>query len=107
MAQRTDLLEQATMAGMMLGRLDSRRSAIICTPDTMRGKVRLEDLRVPRSELSRSVGGEGARLVAWFIRGRVAGVVWADAGRVRYTEGRPQDLLPADVRSVMHAEGWD
>ncbi len=35
MAQSADLLEQATMAGMMLGRLDTRRSAIICTPDNM------------------------------------------------------------------------
>ncbi len=62
---------------------------------------------MPRSELSKSVGGVGARLIAWLVRGRVAGVVWAEADRVRYTEGRPADLLPESVRRVMHAEGWD
>lgn len=96
------------MAGMMLARFDPKRNAIVCTRDNMRGKVHDRDLRVPRSELSTSVGAAGAELVAWIIRGRVAGVVWAKApDRVRYTEGRPVDLLPEDVRRVMHAEGWD
>ena len=108
-----DIAEQAAMAGMMLGRFDPKRSSIVCTTDNMRGKVRAAVLRVASSKLSMSVGAAGAQLVAWIIQGRVAGVVWAKAPSrghghvVRYTEGRPEDLLPQDVLRVMHSEGWD
>ena len=96
------------MAGMMLGRLDPKRTSIVCTVDNMRGKVAPKELRVPASELSRSVGAAGAQLVAWIVRDRVAGVVWFKApDHVRYTEGKPAELLSQDVRRVMRAEGWD
>jgi hypothetical protein len=101
------IAEQAALAGMMLGRLDGRRNAIVLTRDNMRGKVRPEDLHVPRSELAVSLGAAGADLVVWLVRHGVAGVVWAKGGKVRYNEGRPGDLLPEVVRRVMRAEEWD
>jgi len=102
------LAEHAVAAGMMLGRLDRGRDAIVCTPGNMRGKVRPDELRVPASDLARSVGAAGAQLVAWLIRGRTAGVAWYKApDQVRYLEGRPDDVLPESVRRVMHAEGWE
>ena len=70
------IAEHAAMAGMMLGRFDPKRTSIVCTTDNMRGKVRAAHLRVPSTELSKSVGAAGAQLVAWVVRGRVAGVVW-------------------------------
>jgi hypothetical protein len=102
------IAEHSAMAGMMLGRFDPKRTSIVCTTDNMRGKVPAAHLRVPSTDLSKSVGAAGAQLVAWIARDRVAGVVWMKSpDKVRYTEGRPEDLLPEDVRRVMRAEGWD
>jgi hypothetical protein len=102
------IAEHATMAGMLLGRLDPKRRAIICTPDNLRGKVQPRDLLVATSELSASAGAAGEPLVAWIVRGRVAGVVWFKGpDQVRYLEGRPADVLAEAVRRVMHAERWD
>ena len=54
------IAEHAAMAGMMLGRLDPKRTSIVCTTDNMRGKVRPQPTcACRRTELSKSVGAAG------------------------------------------------
>jgi hypothetical protein len=100
------VIEAAVWAGMSLAKFDSRRSAVVLTPDNLRGHVKRSDLRVPENHLSKSVGADGAELVAWAQRGKVVGVVWRKGEKVRYNEGAPKELLPAAVIAVMTREGW-
>jgi len=102
----TKAIGEAVAAGMLLGRLDPQRNAILLTPDNMRGRVRPSDLLVPKSELAVRMGAAGAELVAWLERGRAVGVVWTRGGKVRYLEGRPSEVLSPEVIRVMKKEGW-
>lgn len=93
-----DQLEPCISAGMMLQRDHWSRKAEITSPVifpiNVRGVVKAEDMKVPHSELAMHVGAAGSDILAWFLSGNGAHIVYRDEEKgCSLVSGLPNEVM--------------
>jgi hypothetical protein len=88
---------KCVFAGIAFGRNTehTKQPGVVIAPVNVSGMVRVEDLKVPHSELAMHVGAAGKELLAWSLTedGRYAHIVYDDDGSCGYTHGLPTEVM--------------